>query len=277
MEFWGVEVKAGKPFKVVPQEGKVIHMSQAALGDVKGKGNESILLHVKIDGQKLVLGSLIRETIPQVSFDLVFHKEFELSHDWKNGDVYFCGYTGENPSAEDSESDDESEEQLAPVFVNQNEVKPTEDKSKDTKPKVTFIEPKKPMESSDEDDDDEDMPGALDSNDDDSEDEDDSDDEDNSEDDEETPKPVTDKKRTFESATKTSVQAKKPKAYTPQMTDGKKGGHVATPHPSKQAGNNSAIAQPPKSEGKVTCKSCSRTFNSENALQSHTKAKHSVV
>ncbi|XP_047322330.1 histone deacetylase HDT1-like [Impatiens glandulifera] len=302
MEFWGVEVKAGKPFQVTLQKGKVIHISQAALGETKGKENESVLLHVKIDGQKLVLGTLIKEKIPQVNFDLVLHKEFELSHDWKHGDVYFCGYTGESPSAEDSDSDDDSdEEELAPVPVTQNEVKPTADKGKATKPessakpKVTFIEPKKKsVESSDDDDDevddsddddevdgsDEDMPGALDGNDDDSEDEDDSNNEDDSDDEEETPnKPVNDKKRANESAMKTPVQAKKAKGDTPQKTDGKKGVHVATPYPSKQAGkpttaNNSAMAQTPKSEGKVTCKSCSRTFNSENALQSHTKAKH---
>lgn len=58
----------------------------------KGKGNDHIPLHVKIDGKKLVVGSLSGENFPQITFDLVFEKEFELSHDWKNGSVYFCGY-----------------------------------------------------------------------------------------------------------------------------------------------------------------------------------------
>jgi hypothetical protein len=47
--------------------------------------------------------------------------------------------------------------------------------------------------------------------------------------------------------------------------DGKKGGHVATPHPAKQApktpaANNDKAKQPqtPKSGGSVSCKSCSK-------------------
>ncbi|KAA8544193.1 hypothetical protein F0562_022171 [Nyssa sinensis] len=100
-------------------------------------------------------------------------------------------------------------------------------------------------------------------------------------DDEETPKKADQgKKRPTESATKTPVPAKKAKLVTPQKTDGKKGGaHTATPHPSKQAGKTPANSgkskeQSPKSGGQVSCKSCSKTFNSENALQSHSKAKH---
>lgn len=62
--------------------------------------------------------------------------------------------------------------------------------------------------------------------------------------------------------------------------------HVATPHPSKQGGNNSGGSsigekskqqQTPKSAGAFGCKSCSRTFTSEMGLQSHTKAKHSAA
>lgn len=49
------------------------------------------------------------------------------------------------------------------------------------------------------------------------------------------------------------------------VTDGKKGGgHVATPHPSKQAGKTPANKNPqtPKSAGgSHTCKSCSRYSN----------------
>ncbi|KAA3465036.1 histone deacetylase HDT1-like isoform X3 [Gossypium australe] len=61
----------------------------------------------------------------------------------------------------------------------------------------------------------------------------------------------------------------------------KAGGHTATPHPSKKAGKTSATAaaaaqvkQTPKSGGSFPCKSCGRSFGSENALQSHSKAKH---
>ena len=62
-------------------------------------------------------------------------------------------------------------------------------------------------------------------------------------------------------------------------SDGKKvGGHVATPYPAKQAGKtpgNKPNQQTPQSGGSVTCKSCPKTFGSDKALESHTKAKHS--
>ncbi|CAH2057499.1 unnamed protein product, partial [Thlaspi arvense] len=95
--FTGVEVKAGQPLKVKPEEGSIIHISQAALGEVKKeKGNDSVHLHLKINGEKLVVGTLSAEKFPQITFDLVFEKEFELSHEWKNGSVYFCGYSTDN-------------------------------------------------------------------------------------------------------------------------------------------------------------------------------------
>ena len=70
---------------------------QAALGDGrKEKGNDLIPLRMTINGEKFVVGSLSGEKFPQIAFDLVFEKEFELSHDWKNGSVYFCGYSADN-------------------------------------------------------------------------------------------------------------------------------------------------------------------------------------
>ncbi|KAJ6765770.1 32 KDA HEAT SHOCK PROTEIN-RELATED [Salix purpurea] len=102
MEFWGVEVKAGEPLKVEPKDFYMIHLSQAALGESSKKGNDSVPLFLKFDEKKLVLGTLSPENIPQLSFDLVFEREFELSHNWKNGSVFFCGYQAaipENDSA----------------------------------------------------------------------------------------------------------------------------------------------------------------------------------
>ncbi|PPR89176.1 hypothetical protein GOBAR_AA31511 [Gossypium barbadense] len=78
------------------------------------------------------------------------------------------------------------------------------------------------------------------------------------------------KKRPAESSKKTPTPEKKAKL--------KAGGHTATPHPSKKAGKTSAAAaqvkQTPRSGGSFPCKSCGRSFGSENALQSHSKAKH---
>lgn len=49
-------------------------------------------LFVKCDDQKLVVGTLSSEKCAQIQYDLVFEKEFELSHTSKNASVYFCGY-----------------------------------------------------------------------------------------------------------------------------------------------------------------------------------------
>lgn len=56
-------------------------------------------LHVKVGDQKFVLGFLSTENIPQQFCDLVFEKEFELSHNWGKGSVYFVGY--KTPNLED--------------------------------------------------------------------------------------------------------------------------------------------------------------------------------
>lgn len=71
---------------------KLCVLIQASLGESKNKGNESTPIFVKFGDQKLVLGTLSQEKFPQLSFDLVFEKEFELSHNCKNGSVYFAGY-----------------------------------------------------------------------------------------------------------------------------------------------------------------------------------------
>ena len=64
------------------------------MGEQK-KDGEPVILHVKVDGQKLVLGILSPENNPQLSFDLVFEKDFEVSHNWKNGSVHLLGYQSE--------------------------------------------------------------------------------------------------------------------------------------------------------------------------------------
>ncbi|CAI9782950.1 unnamed protein product [Fraxinus pennsylvanica] len=90
-------VKAGESLKVQPELGKVIHISQAALGEVKDvKGAKRIPIRMKIDTNKYVIGTLSAEDRPQVMFDLVFEREFELSHDWKNGSVYCIGYIADD-------------------------------------------------------------------------------------------------------------------------------------------------------------------------------------
>lgn len=301
MEFWGAEVKSGEPLKVEPGEGIVLHLSQACLGEgQKEKGHESVCLFVNIDNQKFVLGTLSSEKFPQLSFDLVFEKTFELSHNWKNGSVHFCGYKAVNPVESDGTSDSESDlgDDLP---LNAVENGKPETQIKQAKPdvgkanigkankQVKIVEPNKDVKADekdeqsdgDEDDSDEDMLNDEES--DEEEDDDDDDEDESSEEDEETPKKAESiKKRPAGSAGKTPVPDKKTKLTTPQKTDGKKvSGHVATPFPTKQAGKalakNDNSKQTPKSSGTFECKSCKRSFGSEVALSSHTKAKHGAA
>ncbi|XP_042514140.1 histone deacetylase HDT1-like [Macadamia integrifolia] len=310
MEFWGVEVKSGETIKVNPGDDKILHLSQASLGEVKkNKENESAPLFVNIGGQKLVIGTLSPEKCAQITYDLVFEKEFELSHNWKHGSVYFIGYKsvlpGESEDFSDFGSDSEEEEiplqatengkpvqkQAKPATVKADAAKPD---SSAAKPKVKIVEPEKVDKSKDDDEDDDgsdedDDESDEDDSDDDESDEDmletgddsDEDDDSSDEDDEETPTPKKGKKRPLDSAAKTPASDKKAKLVTPQKTDGKKGGgHTATPHPNKQAAKTPANSdkkgqQTPKSPGQFSCKSCNKAFNSDGALQSHSKAKHS--
>ncbi|WZZ73467.1 hypothetical protein YC2023_084837 [Brassica napus] len=52
------------------------------------KMGETALMYVTLVNRTLSQ----EEKIPQVSFDLVFEKEFELSHSLVRGSVYFIGY-----------------------------------------------------------------------------------------------------------------------------------------------------------------------------------------
>ncbi|KAK8683372.1 hypothetical protein V6N13_039434 [Hibiscus sabdariffa] len=284
MEFWGIEVKAGKPIKTDPGVNYVIHLSQASLGESKNKA-ESVPLYVTVDRKKLVLGTLSHQNCTQLNFDLVFEKDFELSHNWKNGSVYFLGYKTSAPVEGDDEfgsSDENGDEEDLLVAAAENAKHAKMAKAKAGKPEavkkqaVKIAEPSNNKKIEDDNNDDGDSEDGSSSDDDGSEDEDNemsmdgsSDDEDE---DEETPKKVeSSKKRQAEAVT--PVSAKKAKsAATPQKTDGKKGSHTATPHPSKQAGKSSGKS--PKSGGQFSCGSCNKSFGSGGGLESHKKAKH---
>lgn len=60
------------------------------------KGAKNVPLRLKVDDKKFMIGSLAADRT-QLMFDLVFEKEFELSHDWKSGSVYFIGYKADDP------------------------------------------------------------------------------------------------------------------------------------------------------------------------------------
>lgn len=295
MEFWGAEVKVGETVKVDPSEFEAcIHLSQAALGEAKkDKANEPVILSLKVGDQKFVLGTLNREKIPQVSLELVLDKEFELSHNSKNASVHFCGYKAYYPgddSEEEDYTDSEDDIQLTIPENGKAEKKPevskaSESKKPDAKASapakhVKVIDPKKDEhEESDDDSDEDDDSGSSDDEMEDADSDDSEEEGESDEEDEETPpkKANPGKKRPNDSATKTPVPAKKAKNATPEKADGKKAGHTATPHPMKKGGktpNSESKDQTPKSGGQISCKSCSKTFNSESGLQQHNKAKH---
>jgi len=287
MEFWGVKVKSGVSLPVDPGTDMLLHISQVALGEKKNNGSEPVKIYLKVGDQKLVIGTLSHEKLPQLSTEIVLEKPCELSHSWKNGSVYFTGYLVDAAESdfEEDESEDEPEDVpvvAQPVAKEVNVQVPNEDvnagsdeesSDDDTSEDSEDEEEKKVAAKVDSDDDDED-----DSSD---EDEDDSSDED-------TPVKVEEsKKRSAEGNTsKNAASNKKAKFVTPEKsTESKKAHvHVATPHPSKQGGKNSASngesskqQQTPKSAGAFACKSCNRSFTSEVGLQSHTKAKHSAA
>ncbi|KAL5716735.1 hypothetical protein ACHQM5_009863 [Ranunculus cassubicifolius] len=256
MEFWGVEVKAGESVKVEASHEIVIHVSQAALGEVKNDNkNELVPIFLNVDDQKLVIGSLSPGKISQIAYDFVLDRNFELSHNWKNGSVYFCGYRSQiddDCCGTDSELDSDSESDFGsdiPVIAKENgKPEPKNANAPAKKAKITTAEPTSDDDEDSDDDDSDDsesfdseeelVNGIGSSGDDDSEDndsEDDSSDEDTSE---EMPKKVEHtKKRKAEEASKTLVPEKKAKLVTPQKTgENKKGGaHVATPFPSKKS------------------------------------------
>ncbi|XP_008241304.1 PREDICTED: histone deacetylase HDT1 isoform X2 [Prunus mume] len=291
MEFWGVEVKSGQSVSVEPKN-KVVHLSQVCLDDVKkAKGSNPISLFVKTGNHKLVLGILSAEKFPQLPLDIFFGEKFELSHNWKNGSVHFIGYKSLSKG-----DNSDSEEDVALTVVDNG--KPVIS----GKPKLSTEDTKKAIKSeqkeasSDDDESDDEEVGADQtkvkfeegsSEDEDESDDDDADSEDETDDseeeDEETPKKAdVSKKRPAESA-KILANNKKAKFVTPEKTDSKKGSvHIATPYPAKLAGKKPATSdqskqQAPKSGGTFNCQSCNRSFNSDVALQSHTKAKHSAA
>ncbi|MCH90759.1 histone deacetylase HDT1, partial [Trifolium medium] len=88
----------------------------AALGEVKkDKATGPVVVYVKVDDQKLVLGTLIKDAIPHISLNVVLEKEAELSHNSKNVAVYFSGYKvlGDEDIEDSDQSDSDAE--LAPL------------------------------------------------------------------------------------------------------------------------------------------------------------------
>ncbi|KAL6537952.1 hypothetical protein OROHE_012239 [Orobanche hederae] len=262
MEFWGVEVKAGEQLKVEPKFKCLIHISQATLGETKGgiEGGENIPLRVKIDDKNFVIGALSADARPQVSFDLVFEKEFELSHDWKNGSVHFMGYVANELDSDDDDSSSytssDSEDLESEVHVGQ-----LENGNAATAEAATKKEDSADDDSDDSDDDSFDSDDGLSGSDDGLSGEDAE--EDTSSDEELPIPPKKSKKRPAESAAQpTPASIKKAKSPAPDKTVNKKVQN-ATPFPSKAAGKKPK--QSPKSGAEFSGKSGNKFFDSKNS------------
>lgn len=298
-----MEVKPGEKVKCETGAEKYLHLSQASLGETKkDKGNASVPVYLHVNGKKLVISTLSHDKCPQVAYDFVFEKDFELSHGWKDGSVFFVGYKtiiGDEPDDFSDTSDEEEEEVNVQPAAKDNgkpakkenvAAKPTEAAKAKGKPEAAAKPPAKEDEDDEEDDesDDSDEEGeSEDMSDEDMADGDNSDDDDedesSEEEEEEKITPKKDKKRPADAKTPVTDN-KKAKVVTPAGktggADAKKVPHAATPYP-KQAGKTPATAgdkskqQTPKSGGNILCKTCNKGFGSDAALQSHTKAKHS--
>ncbi|WOL04527.1 histone deacetylase HDT2-like [Canna indica] len=263
MEFWGVEVKPGQTVKVEPGEDKYVHLSQASLGEMKANAKENVVIYVKVDDKKLVFGTVSADKCAQIQCDLVFEKNFELSHNSKNATIYMCGYKALAMEEDDGfpdccydsdESDSESDEDIQLQLPDGKgaaaaKAKPKVEDQKGDKQKVEDVDEDDSEEDEDydseEDDSDEDMAEA----------EDDSEDDDSSDEEDETPikKAELSNKRKADSASKTPVSEKKSKIVASGEDKKKGGAGKKDDHSGKK--NDKSKQQSPKSGGKAHNKS----------------------
>jgi len=231
---------------------------------------------VKIDNKKIQLGTLSSEKFPQTSFDLVFEKEFELSHNWKYGSVFFAGYQIESEIVSDDEDEDSDDFDEEDIPINAANGKPEFEVKSGAKPGVNGAKQKKTSDPIKNEKDHE-KDGSDQDEEESSESESDSDSDEDSDEDSGEEEAEKSSKRVHESSKKTLVPVKKAKFVTPEKTGGQSSVHVDTPYP-KQAGKSAANnkQQTPKSNGDYSCKPCNRLFRTEDALGSHNKAKHSA-
>ncbi|KAG5556665.1 hypothetical protein RHGRI_007064 [Rhododendron griersonianum] len=309
----GVEVKSGEPCPVEAGQGRILHLSQCEIlhrlvlvRSRRTKGMTvftymSLSMERSLFSEHFLLKSFLRYSLTwclmtnlsyptagkmavstSMDIDAIINQRNILR-------LSYCYYEDESEEdlpanvADNGKPKSQAACENPPATQNATSARPD---SAASKKKVKIVEPEKDVKTVEEDDSSEDDFGAdfsedeLDSDEDEDGDSEsgESDTEDDDEE-EETPRKVElSKKRPAVSATATQGPDKKAKFITPQKTETKKGGgHVDTPYPSKQAGKtpaNQSKQQTPKPAGSHPCKSCNRSFNSENALDSHTKAKH---
>ncbi|KAL6549462.1 hypothetical protein OROHE_008579 [Orobanche hederae] len=90
MEFFGIEVKSGQLFDVKLGGARYLHLDQASLGQTD-ETQEPVIIYIHVNGKKLVFATLDPELLPTDLFNLSFYKDFQISHNLKNGSVYIFG------------------------------------------------------------------------------------------------------------------------------------------------------------------------------------------
>ncbi|CAI5976706.1 unnamed protein product [Closterium sp. NIES-64] len=126
LSFWGVEVKPKETLTVDPNDdADYLHISQAALG-VQAKDNERVVVQLReeIDEEDdddedeappapvtVVLGTLVKGKVDQMSLDLVLDRPFSLFHSGSHS-IFFSGYkTRDSGDDDDYDMDDEFDEE----------------------------------------------------------------------------------------------------------------------------------------------------------------------
>lgn len=65
--------------------------------DKSGKKVERVVVRVQVDESEVVLGTLSEGKCDQMPLDLVFDREFKISHNSNSSSVFICGYRTEGP------------------------------------------------------------------------------------------------------------------------------------------------------------------------------------
>ncbi|KAL7583005.1 histone deacetylase HDT1 [Lactuca sativa] len=113
------EVKSGESFHVKVPEDKVVLLTKAYLKEDTERvdKNKTIYLRLRVDGRRLVAGSLHPQRRREQVLRLTIDKDFQISHSLSNGSVHFsaaiadktCGYRYSKSDTDSTDFDDEEE------------------------------------------------------------------------------------------------------------------------------------------------------------------------
>ncbi|CAI5462728.1 unnamed protein product [Closterium sp. Yama58-4] len=146
LSFWGVEVKPKDTLIVDPNDdADYLHISQVALG-AQAKDNERVVVQLReeIDEEEdddedeappapvtVVLGTLVKGKVDQMSLDLVLDRPFSLFHSGSHS-IFFSGYkTRDGGDDDDYDMDDEFDEE----DIEEDEEEEEEEEEEDTPPR----------------------------------------------------------------------------------------------------------------------------------------------